>query len=933
MAEFPDLLINPNPNAPTLDASGNQVRGINIFETTAERDALNATVRIPGALAIIKGSDELYQYTASTVDDTAWQDAGNWLGVGSAGGSGVQNLNNLDGNLTIVGSGLVTVEDDGNNTITIGATGGGVTDVNGETGTVTFTGTGAVDVDVITTTGQIDLDLTDTGVAAGTYTNATVQVDAQGRVLTATSGTSGGGVTDIDGETGSITLTAGEGIEVDVIAGTGEIEISSTNAIESFIELTDTQDSLLFNSTSNPYGGFTSSSFERLVGFTSNNNPAGNVPQVAGTKFAISSAAAPEIGQVLTCYDDDFNSPNDVTYLLRFEDGVTPGLDQGTGVSSLISTKGGPALAPSIRQISIGFQVGATSTTSCSNTVAIGGYGTLGTTQSGEGDASVSHSNGVFIGPETKIISGGVLGTHVGYGAGKWTSGNRNTFIGSQAGEGQSSGSSVELCVAVGYNAGNKLITGAGQYTAVGANAGVNNTTGGHNTYLGYEAGSSVTTGENNVYIGSRANGGATNSDCVAIGFDVKGITGGVSIGSEAAELTIGSDSVAIGARALYNNKGGSIVAIGTQAGQNGTESSNNQRSVYIGYQAGDDTSGNDNVAVGYRAGSGGNGGQATDGFNVAIGREALAFAFDASRNIAIGVEAMGSNEGGSKSGTYNVAIGDGALNGCFVASENVIIGRSAGAQALNAQKCVFIGSNSGVKCLGGTSNVGVGSDTFTGLITDEQMIGDFNVAIGHGCGGAIEDGNLNVFIGHNQKLIDTGNVKSAASMEGWDSNSDNKFSIGVSPSTYYPIMWGSMDMLTSETADAHVRSFNFQKMFNDQNSQSILSGRVYTYSSSTNNFVLASSDNDSANNYPTLNALFYSTSSDADTGFVTSGTVEHIPLGITGSVGDPVYLSPTAGNLTLTKPTATGQAVRIVGYVVKEDKFHFNGSMEYTIV
>ena len=88
MAEFPDLLINPNPNAPTLDASGNQVRGINIFETTAERDALNATVRIPGALAIIKGSDELYQYTATTVDDTAWQNASNWLGIGSSGGGG-----------------------------------------------------------------------------------------------------------------------------------------------------------------------------------------------------------------------------------------------------------------------------------------------------------------------------------------------------------------------------------------------------------------------------------------------------------------------------------------------------------------------------------------------------------------------------------------------------------------------------------------------------------------------------------------------------------------------------------------------------------------------------------------------------------------------------------------------------------------------------
>jgi hypothetical protein len=775
-------------------------------------------------------------------------------------------LNNLDGNLTLVGGGGITISDDGSSTITV--TGGG----------------------------------------------------------------GGGGVTDIDGETGSITITGGDGIDVDVVTGTGEIQISSTNDIDSFVELTDTQDSLVFNPTSNPYGGFTNSSFERLVGFTSNNNPAGSVPQVAGTRFVISSGTAPVIGQVLTCYDDDYNSPNDVTYLLRFEDGVTPGLDLGTGVSSLRSTKGGPALAPSIRQVSIGFQVGTTSSTSCGNTIAIGGYGTLGTTAAGEGDASVSHTNGVFIGPETKIISGGVLGTHVGYGAGKWTSGNRNTFIGGQAGEGQSSGSSVELCVAVGYNAGNSLITGASEYTAVGANAGASNTTGEHNTYLGYEAGSDVTTGEKNVYIGSSANGGATNSNCVAVGFDARGVTGGVSIGGEAAKLTTGINLVSIGSRALYNNKGGSIVAIGTQAGQNGIETSNNAGSVFIGYQAGDGTSGNNNVAVGYQAGTGGNGGLTTSGFNVAIGREALRYAFDTSRNIAIGVEAMGSNEGSSKSGTYNVAIGDGALNRCFVASENVIIGRSAGASALNAQKCVFIGSNSGVKCLGGISNVGVGSDTFTGLSGDEQFTGDFNVAIGHGCGGEVEDGNLNVFIGHNQKLIDTA-VKSAASMEGWDSNSDNKFSIGVSPSTYYPIMWGSMDMATSETADAHVRSFNFQKMFNDQNSQGIVSGRVYTYSSSTNNFVLASSDNDSANNYPTLNALFYSTSSDADTGFVTSGTVEHTPLGISGSVGDPVYLSPTAGNLTLTKPTATGQAVRIVGYVVKEDKFHFNGSMEYTIV
>jgi len=179
MAEFPDLLINPNPNAPTLDASGNQVRGINIFETTAERDALNITVRIPGALAVIKGSDELYQYTANTVDDAAWQNASNWLGIGSAGGAGVQNLNNLNGNLTLVGAGSVTITDDGNSTITIDSTGGGggVTDVDGETGSINLTAGDGIDIDVVTGTGEIEISapassfvgLTDTPAA---YTNA-----------------------------------------------------------------------------------------------------------------------------------------------------------------------------------------------------------------------------------------------------------------------------------------------------------------------------------------------------------------------------------------------------------------------------------------------------------------------------------------------------------------------------------------------------------------------------------------------------------------------------------------------------------------------------------------------------------------------------------------------------------------------------------------
>jgi hypothetical protein len=1112
MAEFPDLLINPNPNAPTLDASGNQVRGINIFETTAERDALNITVRIPGALAVIKSSDELYQYTATTVDDTAWQDASNWLGIGSAGGAGVQNLNNLNGNVTLTEGTNITLDViTGSNEIEISAAGGGnvtvraklVTSVTSTArmrfesgydatdGVMTVVGSnpgvkdeddravgialsgGAGDIVDLAVEGTFEnfkyavpvgstpllgqllysgqggvSDQIGAAVGQGTFVvgrvispgtfvqsfpgsfdvyegtvfvkmptlgaffsddtnyfqstrtyarqeDSTVEqgeivkttlvgtisnfsrwdvsagdtfVDIIGVTTTATESAAFASEVCVAGEvvlptsliggaaatvgsviysdaTNSYQLTtdATTGIKIGVvleILPSGDLVIgvnpsaAAGGGATSFIELTDTQDDLLWDAVANPYGGFSNSGFSRIVGLTRLNSPSGDV-EVAGTAFVIRATSAPAIGTVLTIYDDDFNASNGASYMAEFQSPPSGGLVAGTGSNSLKSQKTSTvALAPSDRQISIGFSVGDTSGSSSTNTISIGGYGTMSLTQTSEGDATVNHLNGVFIGPDTKIKNGGQFSTHVGYGAGKYSSGSYNTFIGREAGEGVSGGTSTSYSVAIGASAGNNLQTGADRFTAVGGLAGRVNNTGDDNTFLGYDAGGSVAAGSRNVYVGSNATGAAAKSDCVVVGAEAGslGLEKGVAIGSNAADLATGFESIAIGYRAMYNNKGSRIIAIGYQAGQNAIVATNHANSIYIGYLAGDETEGSDNVALGYQACTDGDGGSINDGFNIAIGRRALQYSFGADHNVAIGQNAMGDNQGAAKVASYNVAIGDGALFNVQSSVETVAIGRDAGRLVQNADKNVFIGLNSGYNSVTGESNVGIGSLTFTGHGAT-LMGGDFNVAIGYDCGGAITTGFTNVFIGHEQRLVDAANTKSAAAMEGWTGGSASKFAVGVLPENYHPVMWGSMNMLTQASADAHVRSFNFQKVFNNQISQSVASGRLYTYSSFTSSFTQASAANAPGSGFPSLNALFYSTSSDADTGFVMSGTVQHTNLGTSGNPGDPVYLSTTTGNATLTKPFATGEAVRVIGYVIDGNNFHFNGSMDYTIV
>jgi len=76
---FPDNLKHNNDNRPILDVSNNQVKGLGIFASVSDRNALDSTIQTDGFLALTNdgGSYKAFVFTGST-----WSSESDWTEVG-----------------------------------------------------------------------------------------------------------------------------------------------------------------------------------------------------------------------------------------------------------------------------------------------------------------------------------------------------------------------------------------------------------------------------------------------------------------------------------------------------------------------------------------------------------------------------------------------------------------------------------------------------------------------------------------------------------------------------------------------------------------------------------------------------------------------------------------------------------------------------------
>jgi len=470
---------------------------------------------------------------------------------------------------------------------------------------------------------------------------------------------------------------------------------------------------------------------------------------------------------------------------------------------------------------------------------------------------------------------------------------------------------------AVGYQALTALTTGASN-TAVGYQAGAALTAGNSNTFFGYQAGDS-SIGSAQTLVGKTAGTGVTNqSQCVAVGSD----------------SDVDDNGVAVGHRAEVNAAYG----------------------VSVGWFAGDGSSGN-NIAIGYNtirnaSGSG----------NTVIGGRSM-YNNDGDNNVVLGAGAFDNGGSGGGTGDDNVILG---TNAGHSGSGNVLIGRSAGSTGSLSNKLYIENSNSTTPLIYGEfdndilrvngtlqvndpASTGYSFPTATGTlgqVLEVDASGDLVFATPSGGGGGLGSADQTLTA---DRTIDTNGFNLDIELD--PTGTADTFTIHDGTHDLFQVDTGTTGVLFSVNDVSGLPKLEVDEdegviaksiKVDDgaltaagqygkgaeiwyQGTSTPTAGSVYYLDSSGN---WANTDASAVATAKGMLSVSAGADSDVD-GMVIKGFV-YVGTDPGGSVGDVVYLSETANQLTTTAPTTASAVVRVCGYKVGTNIVYFDPSKDW---